>query len=93
MADGIANSRASHRQKLRSQLGFDNPDNPGVTAPYLGRYLNFGLTAAELRAGHPIIGIARTGGTPRDDHGAADELLCAQRTAALQPCGDVTCIS
>jgi dihydroxy-acid dehydratase len=46
---------------LRSRLWFDNPDNPGMTALYLERYLNFGLTAEELRSGRPIIGIAQTG--------------------------------
>jgi dihydroxy-acid dehydratase len=52
--------RKSERQ-LRSQLWFDNPDNPGMTALYLERYLNYGLTSAELRSGKPIIGIAQTG--------------------------------
>jgi len=47
--------------KLRSRLWFDNPDNPGMTALYLERYLNFGLTVAELRSGKPMIGIAQTG--------------------------------
>jgi dihydroxy-acid dehydratase len=47
--------------RLRSQLWFDNPENPGMTALYLERYLNFGLTPAELRSGKPIIGIAQTG--------------------------------
>jgi dihydroxy-acid dehydratase len=46
---------------LRSQLWFDNPANPGMTALYLERYLNFGLTSKELRSGKPIIGIAQTG--------------------------------
>ena len=46
---------------LRSRLWFDNPDNPGMTALYLERYLNYGLTAEELRCGKPIIGIAQTG--------------------------------
>jgi dihydroxy-acid dehydratase len=49
------------RKSLRSQLWFDNPDNPGMTALYLERYLNYGLTRAELTAGKPIIGIAQTG--------------------------------
>jgi len=49
------------KTKLRSQLWFDNPDNPGMTALYLERYLNFGLTRAELTSGKPIIGIAQTG--------------------------------
>ena len=47
--------------KLRSQQWFDNPDNPGMTALYLERYLNFGLTRAELQSGKPLIGIAQTG--------------------------------
>jgi len=46
---------------LRSQEWFDNPDNPGMTALYLERYLNYGLTSRELRSGKPIIGIAQTG--------------------------------
>jgi dihydroxy-acid dehydratase len=47
--------------KLRSQSWFDNPDNPGMTALYVERYLNYGLTRAELQSGKPIIGIAQTG--------------------------------
>ena len=54
------NSRKSARL-LRSQLWFDNPENPGMTALYLERYLNYGLTPVELRSGKPIIGIAQTG--------------------------------
>src|SRR5207342_3390856 len=49
------------RPRLRSQLWFDNPDNPGMTALYLERYLNSGLTKEELNSGKPIIGIAQTG--------------------------------
>src|ERR1022692_2205563 len=51
----------SRGRRLRSQLWFDNPDNPGMTALYLERYLNFGLTKEELTSGKPIIGIAQTG--------------------------------
>ncbi|AWM88397.1 IlvD/Edd family dehydratase [Microvirga sp. 17 mud 1-3] len=47
--------------QLRSRLWFDNPDNPGMTALYLERYLNFGLTRQELQGKRPIIGIAQTG--------------------------------
>ncbi|MFC7736704.1 IlvD/Edd family dehydratase [Roseomonas sp. GCM10028921] len=47
--------------KLRSQAWFDDPDDPDMTALYLERYLNFGLTRAELQSGRPIIGIAQTG--------------------------------
>src|SRR6202042_309297 len=50
-----------HQRRLRSQLWFDNPDNPGMTALYLERYLNYGLTREELSSGRPIIGIAQTG--------------------------------
>ena len=50
-----------HQRRLRSQLWFDNPDNPGMTALYLERYLNYGLTRQELTSGRPIIGIAQTG--------------------------------
>jgi dihydroxy-acid dehydratase len=51
----------SHKKKFRSQEWFDNPDNPGMTALYLERYLNFGLTREELQSGKPLIGIAQTG--------------------------------
>ncbi|WP_341202974.1 IlvD/Edd family dehydratase [uncultured Sphingomonas sp.] len=47
--------------KLRSRAWFDNPDNIDMTALYLERYLNFGLSLEELRSGKPIIGIAQTG--------------------------------
>lgn len=49
------------KKKLRSREWFDNPHDPGMTALYLERYLNFGLTLAELRGGKPIIGIAQSG--------------------------------
>ena len=54
-------SQRPQRQRLRSQLWFDNPDNPGMTALYLERYLNYGLTREELTSGKPIVGIAQTG--------------------------------
>jgi dihydroxy-acid dehydratase len=57
----MAKSNDLQRRRLRSQLWFDNPDNPGMTALYLERYLNYGLTRAELTSGKPIIGIAQTG--------------------------------
>lgn len=46
---------------LRSRAWFDNPANIDMTALYLERYLNFGLSLEELRSGKPIIGIAQTG--------------------------------
>ncbi len=47
--------------KLRSRLWFNNPDNREMTALYLERYLNYGLTREELQGGKPIIAIAQTG--------------------------------
>jgi len=48
--------------KLRSRAWFDNPDNADMTALYLERYMNFGLSLEELQSGKPIIGIAQSGG-------------------------------
>ena len=47
--------------RLRSRAWFDNPAKPDMTAIYVERYLNFGLTLPELQSGRPIIGIAQTG--------------------------------
>lgn len=55
----MAHDDTDHR--LRSQRWFDNPSNPSMTALYLERQLNFGLTREELQTGRPIIGIAQTG--------------------------------
>ena len=48
-------------RRLRSRAWFDDPDNADMTALYLERYLNFGLTLEELQSGRPIVGIAQTG--------------------------------
>jgi dihydroxy-acid dehydratase len=72
--------RDRSQTRLRSQLWFDNPDNPGMTALYLERYLNYGLTRAELTSGRPIVGIAQTGSdlSPCNRH----HLELAQRVRA-----------
>jgi len=49
------------KRRLRSQDWWDNPAEPDMTALYLERQLNFGLTRDELQSGRPIIGIAQTG--------------------------------
>lgn len=49
------------KKKLRSQQWFNNPKDPAMTALYLERYLNYGLTRKELQSGSPIIGIAQSG--------------------------------
>jgi dihydroxy-acid dehydratase len=46
---------------LRSRAWFDDPGNADMTALYLERYMNFGLTLTELQSGRPIVGIAQTG--------------------------------
>src|ERR1700759_5412376 len=47
--------------KLRSRAWFDDPTNADMTALYLERYMNFGLSLDELQSDRPIIGIAQTG--------------------------------
>jgi dihydroxy-acid dehydratase len=47
--------------RLRSRAWFDDPANTDMTALYLERYMNFGLSLAELQSDRPIIGIAQTG--------------------------------
>ena len=57
-------------EKLRSRAWFDNPANTDMTALYLERTMNYGLTLDELQSGRPIIGIAQTGSdiTPCNRH-------------------------
>ena len=53
-------SRKAER-RFRSQDWFDNPERVDMTALYLERFMNYGITAEELRSGRPIIGIAQSG--------------------------------
>lgn len=48
------------RRPLRSESWFNDPSNPGMTAIYVERFLNYGLTPGELQSGRPIIGIAQS---------------------------------
>jgi xylonate dehydratase len=48
-------------RRFRSQDWFDNPDRIDMTALYLERFMNYGITPDELRSGRPIIGIAQSG--------------------------------
>ncbi len=65
--DSLDNEGSRHKmvridkEELRSRQWFMNPSNPEMTALYLERYLNYGLTREELQSGRPIIGIAQTG--------------------------------
>ena len=56
-----SNSNSSAPRRLRSRAWFDDPSNADMTALYLERYMNFGLSLQELQSGKPIIGIAQTG--------------------------------
>ena len=60
----VGTSRARKKLKpsqLRSKAWFDNPANADMTALYLERTMNYGLSFDELQSGRPIIGIAQTG--------------------------------
>ncbi|OGE55315.1 hypothetical protein PENARI_c004G09609 [Penicillium arizonense] len=54
-------TKARQGRKLRSTRWFNNDENPGMTALYIERYLNYGITREELMAGKPVIGIAQSG--------------------------------
>jgi dihydroxy-acid dehydratase len=56
-----ADPHPSASPRLRSRRWFDNPADPAMTALYIERYMNFGITREELQGGKPIIGIAQTG--------------------------------
>lgn len=56
----VKNGRSRDR-KLRSARWFNNDGNPGMSAVYVERYLNYGVTREELMSGKPIIGIAQSG--------------------------------
>jgi dihydroxy-acid dehydratase len=70
-------SVAAEPRKLRSRAWFDDPANADMTALYLERYMNFGLSLEELQSGKPIVGIAQTGSdlSPCNRH----HLVLAQR--------------
>ena len=46
---------------FRSRDWFADPHRSDMTALYLERFMNYGVTPDELRSGRPIIGIAQTG--------------------------------
>lgn len=68
------------KRPLRSQQWFDDPSHADMTALYVERYMNYGLTRDELQSGRPIIGIAQTGSdlTPCNRH----HIELAQRVKA-----------
>lgn len=46
---------------FRSRDWFADPARADMTALYLERFMNYGITPQELQAGRPIVGIAQTG--------------------------------
>src|SRR3990170_4087750 len=66
--------------RLRSRAWFDDPGNPDMTALYIERYLNYGISLEELQSDRPIVGIAQTGSdlTPCNRH----HLVLAERIKA-----------
>lgn len=68
------------QSKLRSTRWFNQKDNPGISAAYAERFLNYGLTVEELQSNKPIIGIAQSGSdlSPCNRH----HLVLAQRVRA-----------
>src|SRR5580700_1882821 len=83
-----ANGKSNGKRRLRSREWFDAPGDPTMAALYLERYMNFGLTLAELHSGRPIIGIAQSGSdlSPCNRH----HIDLAQRVrAGIQAAGGV----
>jgi len=70
-------SKSANMPPLRSRSWFDNSADPKMTALYVERYLNYGLSLEELQSQRPIIGIAQTGSdlTPCNRH----HLVLAER--------------
>lgn len=68
------------RRNLRSRAWFDNPANPDMTALYVERYLNYGLSLEEVQGDRPIIGVAQSGSdlVPCNRH----HLVLAERVKA-----------
>jgi dihydroxy-acid dehydratase len=77
MTHSQSNDNSSGRTRLRSRAWFDISALPDMSAIYVERYTNFGLTVEELQSGRPIIGIAQTGSdlVPCNRH----HLLLAER--------------
>ncbi|WP_133495732.1 IlvD/Edd family dehydratase [Stakelama pacifica] len=75
---GINKDDITSGRVLRSRAWFDDPSNADMTALYLERYMNFGLSLEELQSGKPIIGIAQTGSdlSPCNRH----HIVLAERT-------------
>jgi dihydroxy-acid dehydratase len=77
VAKKTRNTLAKTAATLRSRAWFDNPANADMTALYLERTMNFGLSLEELQSGRPMIGIAQSGSdiAPCNRH----HLVLAQR--------------
>ena len=76
----MSKGNGSGERGLRSRAWFHNLDDPGMTALYVERYLNFGLSLEELQSDRPVIGIAQSGSdlVPCNRH----HLVLAERVKA-----------
>ena len=61
MPESSVETAVDSKVRLRSRSWFDDPTHPDMSALYVERYTNFGLSVAELQSNRPIIGIAQTG--------------------------------
>lgn len=59
--NGNISTKPKPEAKLRSSDWFNRKSDLGMTALYVERYLNSGLTREELMSDKPIIGIAQSG--------------------------------
>jgi dihydroxy-acid dehydratase len=57
----LSGENPTERKRLRSEIWFNDPAEPGETAIYIDRYMIWGLTRKELQSGRPIIGISQSG--------------------------------
>ncbi|KAK4541278.1 hypothetical protein LTR36_008194 [Oleoguttula mirabilis] len=61
LEDKLSTLQASSAKPLRSSRWLNRADDKAMSALYMDRYLNFGLTREELMSDKPIIGIAQSG--------------------------------
>lgn len=61
LEEKLANLKVDSTSNLRSTKWFNRQDDRAMSALYVDRYLNYGLTKEELMSGKPIIGIANSG--------------------------------
>lgn len=61
LEEKLSTLQTTSAKTLRSSRWLNRPDDKAMSALYMDRYLNFGLTREELMSDKPIIGIAQSG--------------------------------